>query len=100
MPKMLTIRIPDDVAEDVTQIAAERGVSVNRLTLDLYRALIDPDTAVSPRDSLRERLKRAGLVVVGADPSARRPDGDALTRGQRALAAGAPLSDYVSDQRG
>ncbi|CAN5769930.1 hypothetical protein BH20ACT1_BH20ACT1_12220 [soil metagenome] len=97
----LTLRIDDDLAADLKAKAKEEGLSVNALATVMVRALVDPDFAGDEADRLRERLRRAGLLV--EFPRLNRPpqDPEVLARARAAAGQGKTLlSDIVSQDRG
>lgn len=98
MPQ-LTLRVTDELADDLREEAARRGKSLNAWAGDVLRAAVDPDMAGSEADRLRERLRRAGLL---AEPPLRvveRPDPDLLARAEEAAGRGRPLAEFVSEGR-
>jgi HicB family len=101
MTATLTIRVDENLAELAKQQALIEGVSLNQYASDLLRAALDPASAGTLVDSLRERLQRAGLTVVArsSQPSRPRPDASALVAAMEAAGKGTPLSDIVADGR-
>jgi predicted transcriptional regulator len=95
----LTLRVPDDLANDLKRVAAERGQSVNALATQVLAAVVDPELAADPGQRLRERLARAGLLAGTAPLDKEPPDEDAVRRARAAAGAGKPLADYVSEGR-
>jgi hypothetical protein len=96
----LTLRIPDPLSQQLKAAARARGESLNRFASAVLRAAVDPAFAGDAAQALRERLARAGLLVVG-EPSARaRPSRKALGRARAAAGRGRPLSKLVSEGRG
>jgi HicB family len=102
MTATLTIRVDESLAELAKRQALIEGVSLNQYTADLLRAALDPASAGTLVDSLRERLQRAGLTVAtGSSKSSRpRPDAAALAAAMEAAGKGTPLSDIVAASRG
>ena len=74
MTATLTIRVDDQLAEMARDRAHEKGISLNQYATDLLRAALDPSSSGYLVESLRERLRRAGLDV----PRATAPTGSAL----------------------
>jgi HicB family len=77
MTATLTIRVDERLAELAKRQALMEGVSLNQYTSDLLRAALDPASAGTLVESLRERLVRAGLTVVAGDGQPMRPRPDA-----------------------
>ena len=99
--KQLTLRVPDDLAADLTRVAAERGRSVNALATTALRALVDPEAAGDEVERVRERLRRAGVELYTPTRTAVAPDPDAFAAARAALGSGGTLaSDLVSEGRG
>lgn len=103
MVSILTIRVDHELAELAKIRARDEGVSLNQYANDLLRAALDPASAGGLIDSLRERLRRAGLVVTppAAVPSnSGRPDPTVVAAAMSAAGRGTPLSEFVSAGRG
>ena len=103
MTATLTIRVDDQLAELARDRAQEQGVSLNQYATDLLRAALDPASSGDLVESLRERLRRAGLNVPGSTSpgrSAHRPAPDVVAAAMQAAGKGRALSDIVSDGRG
>jgi HicB family len=103
MTATLTIRVDDELAELARDRAQEQGISLNQYATGLLRAALDPASSGDLVESLRERLRRAGLDVPRpAVPrgSAPRPADDVVAAAMHAAGQGKPLSDIVSDGRG
>jgi plasmid stability protein len=64
----LTLRIPDDLHRRLKAEAAERGTSVNLYAQAVLAASIDPETATTEIERMRERMRRAGLLAESIDP--------------------------------
>ena len=96
--KQLTLRVPDELAADLTRVAAERGQSVNALATNGLRALVDPDAFGNEIERARERLRRAGIL---ATPTrmASRPEAEAVAAARRRAGRGTPLSEIISEER-
>jgi hypothetical protein len=98
----LTIRVDESLAELAKRQAHAEGVSLNQYTTELLRAALDPASAGTLVESLRERLQRAGLTVATGNsrPARPRPDAGALAAAMEAAGKGTPLSDIVAAGRG
>jgi hypothetical protein len=98
----LTIRVDESLAELAKRQAHAEGVSLNQYTTELLRAALDPASAGTLVESLRERLQRAGLTVATGNsrPARPRPDAGALAAAMEAAGRGTPLSDIVAAGRG
>ena len=97
----LTIRVDDSLALLAKEQAEREGVSLNQYAADLLRAALDPASAGTLIDSLRERLRRSGLTVatVGKSAATSRPDASTVAAAMEAAGQGTPLSEYVADGR-
>ncbi|MCB0988781.1 MAG: hypothetical protein KDB09_13565 [Acidimicrobiales bacterium] len=95
----LTIRASDDLIERVRASAADAGRSMNDYVTSILDAVTDPDLADSPSERLRERLRRAGLLVTPARLPGSRPPADAVAEAGARATTGRTLSDHISDQR-
>ena len=103
MSSILTIRVDRELAEMAKNRAREEGISLNQYANDLLRAALDPASAGGLVDSLRERLRHAGLVVpkpVAASGETERPDPAVVAAAMAAAGRGTPLSEFVSTGRG
>jgi HicB family len=102
MTATLTIRVDEGLAELAKRQALLEGVSLNQYASDLLRAALDPASAGTLVESLRERLQRAGLTVAtgSSRPSRPRPHASALAAAMEAAGKGTPLSDIVAAGRG
>lgn len=97
----LTLRIDDELAQQIKTHADVLGRSVNSWVTALLRTAIDPDFADNALERTRGRLARAGLLAAqptraGLVP----PDPTALDAARRSAGRGTPLSQVVSDDRG
>lgn len=99
MPQ-LTLRIDDRLADDLKTHAAKVGRSVNSWASQVLQAAVDPDLAGSDAERTRERLARAGLLVIPPPrPGLRRPDAKRVAHARRAAGRGTSLSDLVIEDR-
>jgi HicB family len=101
MTATLTIRVDESLAELAKRQALIEGVSLNQYTADLLRAALDPASAGTLVESLRERLQRAGLTVLtgSGEPPCPRPDAGAVAAAMQAAGKGTPLADIVAAGR-
>jgi len=97
----LTLRIPDDLADDLRRLAARDGRSVNALATAVLSALVDPDLEGDEASRLRARLDQAGLLA-GQQTSSEvvRPSRRRVADARRRAATGKSLSEYVREGRG
>jgi plasmid stability protein len=96
----LTLRIDDDLAQQLKEKAKAEGRSVNAMATTTLRALVDPDLAGDEAERLRERFRRAGILAEFPPLDRPRQDPEALARARAAAGKGTPLSDIVSQDRG
>ena len=97
----LTVRLGDELAEEVKVYASALGRSVNSWVVAVLKAAVDPELADSDVERTRARLARAGLLVTptrrkGPEP----PEPESVRKARRAVGGGRPLSELVSDGRG
>lgn len=95
----VTWRAPDELVEQVRQVASRSGWSLNEYLTRLAQAATDPALAGGDTEQLRERLALAGLLAPAGPPRAR-PDRAAVAAARRAAGRGTPLSDLVARDRG
>lgn len=96
----LTLRISNDLANDLRAEAEKRGQSVNALASAALSALVDPDLEGDELERLRARLRRAGLLAETRPlPRGSAPSPERLAEARRRAAKGKSLSDYVSEGR-
>lgn len=98
MPQ-LTLRIDDRLADDLKTHAAKAGRSVNSWASQVLQAAVDPDLAGSDAERSRERLARAGLLVIPPPRPGRRPDAKRVAHARRAAGRGTSLSELVTEDR-
>lgn len=97
--RQLTLRVPDELAEQLKGAARDRDESVNGYAVNVLSAAVDPDYAVDEVTGLRERLARAGLLLTPARLSGTRPSPQALDEARAEAGRGTPLSDFVTEGR-
>jgi plasmid stability protein len=95
----LTIRADDALVRRVKASASELGRSMNDYVTAILDAATNPELAGTDADRLRERLARAGLLVVPSRLSVGRPSSAAVDAAGRRAAVGRPLAEFVSDGR-
>jgi len=98
----LTIRAHDDLVERLKAAAQEAGRSMNAHIVVILDAATDPERAGSEAERIRERLRRADLLIPApADRDRRRPpaDPEAVAAAGRRAARGTPLSELVVADR-
>lgn len=96
----LSIRLPDDLAQDLKATAREHGRSVNALVVDAVRAMVDPEHAGDEAEQLRERLRRAGLLHIPYKTGVEPPPPERVAEAMKAAGRGKSLSEYVIEGRG
>jgi hypothetical protein len=98
--RQLTLRVPEELAEQLKGAARDREDSVNGYAVKVLSAAVDPDYAGDEITGLRERLGRAGLLLNPERlPAGKRPSARALGRARAAAGRGRPLSDFVTEGR-
>src|SRR4051812_27301603 len=96
--RQVTLRLDDDLIENVRAEAARRGESVNGFAGATLRAAVDPDASGSEIERLRGRLARAGLLAPAVAVPGRPADAEVAAARARA-GQGTPLSDLVVEDR-
>jgi hypothetical protein len=95
----LTLRVPEELAEQLKGAARDRKESVNGYAVKVLSAAVDPDLAVDEITGLKERLARAGLLLTPERLATKRPSTRALDSARAAAGRGRPLSDLVTEGR-
>lgn len=95
----ITVRTSDELVVRVKRSAADAGRSMNDYVTSILDAATDPNLADSDSERVRERLRRAGLLVTPTQLSGRRPSPTAIAAAGERAAAGRPVSDFVADGR-
>lgn len=98
--KQVTLRLPDDLARELSEEAARLGQSVNAYATLGFRAWLDPDAEGDDVERMRARLRRAGLLAEWEPATVEPPSARELERARRAAGSGKQLSEYVSEGRG
>jgi|SRR4029453_11160284 hypothetical protein len=98
MPQ-LTLRLPDDLVDRLRAAARARRQSVNGLATAVLGAAVDPAYAGDEAQALRERLERAGLLMISARSRRPRPSGATVAKARAAAGRGRPLSRLVVEGR-
>lgn len=96
----ITVRLNEELAQQVKTHAAAAGRSVNNWVVALLNAAVDPDLEDDELARTRARLARAGLLHVPKARPVEAPSAKLLARARKAAGAGKPLSEYVSEDRG
>jgi plasmid stability protein len=96
----ITVRLDEQLAEDLKSRARAYGTSVNAFVVDVVRAAVDPEYESTDAERTRARLARAGLLLVPERrPEQPRPDEVALREARRVAGRRTPLSRLVSEGR-
>lgn len=95
----LTIRVPDELVARVRSAATRNATSVNAYVSWVLDAATDPELADGEASQLRERLRRAGVLVDNPPGRRIRPSADRVAAARAAAGKGTPLSDLVSQGR-
>lgn len=98
MPQ-ITIRADVELVQRVKESASGLGRSMNEYVTAVLDAATNPDLAGTEADRTRERLSRAGLLIVPVPRSGKRPTARAVAQAGRRAAAGRAVADFVSDGR-
>lgn len=95
----LTLRVADELVHQLKSVAASQGRSVNSWVSAVLAAAVDPELAGEEAQAVRERLTRAGLLVVPPAPRRRRPSRAATARARAAAGKGRSLAELVAEDR-
>lgn len=96
----LTLRVSEDLAENLKLAASSREMSLNGYVAAVLAAAIDPDLGETEMDRLRGRLARAGLLESRPGGKVRdRPDRERVEAARRRAGEGVPLADLVAEER-
>ena len=95
----LTIRADEDLVRRIKASAADAGRSMNDYVTSVLDAATDPNLAGTAAERLRERLRRAGLLLTPSQVSGSRPSAESVAAAGARAAVGRPMSDFVSDGR-
>lgn len=96
--RQLTLRVDEQLAEQLKSAAAARAESVNTYARAVLAAAVDPELAGDEAARLRERLRAAGLLSE-AFGSAVSPPPEELEAARAAAGTGTALSDFVREGR-
>ena len=99
MPAQLTIRADPELIERVRADAQRADRSMNEHIITILEAATNPDHAGDETTQLRERLRRAGLLVETTPRRDPPPSPEAVAAARAAAGRGTPLSDIVSAMR-
>lgn len=95
----LTLRVADELVQRLKSVAASQGRSVNSWASAVLAAAVDPDLAGEEAQVVRERLARAGLLLVPPATRRARPDRAEASRARAAAGEGRSLADLVAEDR-
>jgi plasmid stability protein len=98
--RQLTLRVPDDLASRLRDVAALQGRSVNGLATAVLSAAVDPELEGDEAARVRARLERAGLLAEVTPTAGSRPPAERVAAARRRAGTGTPLSDLVAEGRG
>ena len=99
MPAQITVRLEPELVERLKADARRAGRTMNAHVTRILAAATDPDTAGDEVQQLRERLRRAGLLLEVTPSTEPPPDDEAVERARAEAGRGTSLSDIVSEQR-
>lgn len=98
--RQVTLRLDDELARQLKDVANQMGRSVNAYAGLVLRAAVDPALAGDDAARLRERLDRAGLLASPSNAVVSRPSAAELESARKEAGRGRPLSELVSEGRG
>ncbi|MGH2751584.1 MAG: toxin-antitoxin system HicB family antitoxin [Actinomycetota bacterium] len=97
--RQVTLRLPEDLVEQLKAAAAARDESLNRWVAAVLGAAVDPNLEHDEAARVRAKLRRAGLLVEHSGRHAKGPDDERLSRARAAAGRGRPLSEFVREGR-
>lgn len=96
----ISLRIPDQLAEDLKSEARTRSLSLNGYLTVVLKSVTDPDFEGSEAEQLRTRLRRAGLLEEWPNaPDVERPSREEFEKARARAGKGKSLSEYVVEGR-
>lgn len=98
--KQVTLRLDEALVTRVKAAASARGESVNAFAESVLSAAVDPETAHSPIQRMRERLARAGILAEFEPYTGPVPTQEELDEAGREAGKGKPVSEILLEQRG
>ncbi len=99
MPAQITIRLNPELVKRLKADAERAGRTMNAHVSVILDAATNPDTAGDEARQLRERLRRAGVLLEVTPTTQPRPDDEAFERARAEAGRGTALSDIVSELR-
>lgn len=96
----ISLRIPDELADDLKSEARNQKLSLNGYLTFVLRTATDPEFAGNEADQLRDRFRRAGMLSEWSKPIGERASREELAEARRKAGEGANLSDLVAEDRG
>ena len=97
----ISLRISDELAEDVKADARRRNLSVNGYITYILKSASDPTFGGTEAERVRERLRRAGLLEEWAgEPEVVPPSREEIERIRTKAGEGVSLSDLVIEEPG
>jgi uncharacterized protein (DUF1778 family) len=97
--RQITIRASDELIDRVKAAARSHGESMNEWVVFVLDAATDPAHVGDRAEQLRERLRRAGLLLEPVARTSPRPAPALVEAAGRRAARGKPVSDYVVEDR-
>lgn len=95
----ISLRIPDDLANDLRDEARSRRLSLNGYLTFVVSTAVNPELAGSEAERLVERFRRAGLLETWTKPVGDRPSPEEVKKARAAASKGKPLSELVIEGR-
>lgn len=95
----ISLRIPDQLAEDVKADARRKNLSVNGYITYLLKTASDPEFGGTEAERMRERFRRAGLLQEWPPIDGDRPSREELEKARTEAGQGKSLSEYVIEGR-
>jgi hypothetical protein len=97
----ISLRISDELAEDIKSDARRRKLSVNGYITYILRSASDPEFGGSEAERVRERLRRAGLLEEwDGEPEIEPPTQEEFEQARAAASKGKSLTDLLLEERG
>src|SRR5262249_60425267 len=92
-------RVRHQVVPYLRRAAGARGLILSAGATAVLSAAVDPNLAGDEAQRVRERLARAGLLMVVPERNLKRPRAVAVGQARAVAGRGRPLADLVSEDR-
>ncbi len=95
----ISLRISDELAEDVKADARRNKLSLNGYITQILKTASNPEFGGTEAERMRERFRRAGLLQEWPPFDGERPGREELEKARAEAGKGKALSEYVIEGR-